>query len=131
MTTYVTSNHGTHLFVNGRGDLGRTPVLTRTDFLAAHNFNMGGSKDLRLELNVLNVFNQKTARHIFNFVNRGEPARGSSLIALGDVNLLNGYDYNARILATLDRANAHDPRFGKEDLCDDGTRAQLVVKFLL
>ena len=130
MTTYVTSDHGTHLFVNGRGDMGRTPVLTRTDILAAHNFNIGGSKDLRLELNVLNVFNQKTARHIFNFVNRGEPARGSSLIDLSRVNLLNGYDYNERILATPDRANARDPRFGQEDLFDDGARAQLLVKFL-
>ena len=129
MTTYVTSDHGTNLMVNGRGDMGRTPVLTRTDVMAGHGFNVGG-KELRLEFTVLNVFNQKTARHLFNFLNRGEPLRGSSLINLSDVNLTQGYDYNARILATPDRANAYDPRYEQEDLFQDGAQSFVTVKFL-
>ena len=51
--------------------MGRTPVLTRTDLLLSHELRMTGSKRLRFELNVLNLFNQKTTRHIFNYLNRG------------------------------------------------------------
>ena len=58
----------------------RTPALTRTDLLLSQGFRVMGDKELRLELNVLNVFNQKTARHIFNFLNKGGliPDRASS-----------------------------------------------------
>ena len=65
----------------------------------------GGNKRLRLELNVLNVFNQKTTRHQFNYLNRGAGApRASSAIDLSDVDLRKGYDYNARIQASPDGA---------------------------
>ena len=57
--------------VFGRGDMGRTPMLTRTDLLVSHGFVVMGDKQLRLELNVLNLFNQKTSRHIFNFLQQG------------------------------------------------------------
>ena len=60
--------------VNGRGDMGRTPVLTRTDLLVSHEVTLAGAKKLRFELNVINLFNQKTARHIFNGLNRGTGA---------------------------------------------------------
>ena len=58
------------VFVDGRGSMGRTPMLTQTDLLVSHDLKMGGDKRMRLELNVLNLFNQKTARHIFDSVNR-------------------------------------------------------------
>ena len=67
--------------VNGRGDMGRTPVLTRTDLLVSHDFVMAGARRLRLEANFLNLFNQKTATHIFNFLNKGAPGGGSTLPA--------------------------------------------------
>ena len=44
----------------------------------------GGNKRLRFELNVLNLFNQKTTRHVFNYLNRGAGApRASSAIISG------------------------------------------------
>ena len=68
---------------------------------------MAGNKRLRLELNVLNLFNQKTARHVFNYLNRGAgAARASSAINLATIDLYKGYDYNALIRATPDGANA-------------------------
>ena len=131
ISTYVTSTNGADLFVNGRGDMGRTPALTRTDVLLAHTLRLGGSKDLRFELNVLNVFNQKTARHLYNFLNKGGivPDRTSSFIDLHDVDLSRGYDYNALIRATPDGQNAYDPRYGMPDLFEEGTRGQFLVKF--
>ncbi len=135
ISTYVTSTNGIDLFVNGRGDMGRTPALTRTDLLVSHELGLGAtSKKLRLELNVLNVFNQKTATHIFNFLNKGAiiPDRSSSFIDLSNVDLFSGYDYNALIAATTDgqQGNALDPRYGQGDLFQEGTRGFFTVKFL-
>ncbi len=132
LTTYVVSSNQTNLFVNGRGDMGRTPVLSRTDMLVSHEIAVGGdNKRLRFELNVLNVFNQKATRHEFNFLNRGAGApRPSSAIDLSGVDLAQGYDYNARIVASPDGRNAYDPRYGMADLFDPGTQGFVTVKFL-
>ena len=71
ISTYMETANQTQVFVNGRGDMGRTPFLTQTDVLVQHDMKVMSNKTLRVELNVLNVFNQKTARHIFNYYNRG------------------------------------------------------------
>ncbi len=131
MTTYVNTVNQTELFVEGRGDMGRTPFFSKTDLLLSHELPMSGNKRVRLELNVLNLFNQKTSRHIFNFLNRGGGvARASSAINLTNVNLVNGYDYNALLRATPDGENAFDPRYGMADLFEPGTQGQVSVKFL-
>ncbi len=117
--------------VNGRGDMGRTPVLTQTDLIVSHELKASGAKRVRLELQVLNAFNQQTARHIFNNLNRGAgAARPSSAINLANVDLAKGYDYRALIQASPDGANAYDPRYGKPDLFSAGTQGQFLVKFL-
>ena len=136
MTTYVMSTNttgGVGSMVEGRGDMGRTPVLTRTDLLLSHELGALGAKRLRLEMNVLNLFNQRTARHIYNGLNRGLGAGGarqSAAIDLSSTDLTKGYDYNALILRSTEGAGAYDPRYGKEDLFDEGTRAYFTVKFL-
>ncbi len=133
ITTYVITLNQTQVFVNGRGDMGRTPTLTQTDLLLSQDFNLpnaGGAK-IRLELNVLNLFNQKTARHVFNFLNRGGGlARADSAINLANVDLAQGYDYNALILASPSGANAYDPRYGMADLFNAGLRGQFSVKII-
>ena len=103
ISTYVVTLNQTNLFVNGRGDMGRTPFLTRTDLLVSQDVNVMGSRRLRFELNVQNVFNQQTATHIFNYLNRGAGApRSSSAINLSGTDLTKGFDYNAMIKATSD-----------------------------
>jgi hypothetical protein len=110
LTTYVDSLNGIEMFVNGRGDMGRTPMLSQTDLLVAHELKVTGKNRLRLELNVLNVFNQKTARHAWNYLNR---QRASAEIDLSGVDLAKGYDYNAMIKARPDAAGPFDPLYGK------------------
>jgi hypothetical protein len=94
---------------------------------------VGGPKRLRFELNLQNLFNQKTATHIFNFLNKGAPGGGSAIsadaIALTNVDLSKGYDYRAMILATPDGASAFDPRYGQPDLWQTGLQGQISVKF--
>jgi hypothetical protein len=131
MTTYVNTTNQIPVMVNGRGDMGRTPMLSRTDLLLTHELGLAGTKRLRLEMNVLNVFNQKSVRHIFNNVNKGAGSpRQSSAIDLSHTDLARGYDYNALIRATGDGANALDVRYGMDDLFDAGTQGQFTVKFL-
>lgn len=125
ISTYVVTLNQTNVFVEGRGDLGRTPVLTRTDLLLSHEFAFVSRRRIRLELNVQNLFNQKTATHIYNYLNRGGgTARPSSAINLRDTDLTKGYDYRALIAASPDGANAFDPRYGLEDLFQTGTRVR-------
>jgi len=131
ISTYVNTLNQTQVFVNGRGDMGRTPVLTRTDLLVSHEFSMMQAKKLRLELNVINLFNQKTVTHIFNNYNRGAGlARASSSMNLAGTDLQKGYDYKALVLASPDGANALDPRYGQPDLWQTGAQGQFSVKFI-
>jgi hypothetical protein len=127
LTTYVNTLNGTEIFVNGRGDLGRTDALTQTDLLLSHELRMGDTgRRLRFELNVLNVFNQKMSRHRYNYRNR---ARAASEINLANTDLGAGYDYEAMILARPDGANAIDPRWGLDDLFNEGTSGHFLVKY--
>ncbi len=121
-------------FVNGRGDMGRTPILTRTDLLLSHDLNAGGRKKLRLELNIQNLFNQKTVTHRYVFLNKGGPAGGQTSAAdaidFSHVNLAAGYDYNALILQSSEGAAAYDPRYNMPDLFNPGLQGQFSVKFM-
>jgi hypothetical protein len=132
MTTYVNTTNQIPVMVEGRGDMGRTPVYSRTDLLLSHALNVGGSKRVRFELNVQNLFNQKTARHIFNSLNKGAGAAvGSSAIDLSGTDLLKGFDYNALIANTPDGklGRAKDVRYGMADLFEQGTNAYFTLKF--
>jgi len=52
---------GVPIYFNGRGDLGRTPVYSQTDLLINHDFRLGGSRAISLQVNVSNLFDQGTA----------------------------------------------------------------------
>jgi hypothetical protein len=127
LTTYVNTLNAIEVMVDGRGDMGRTPVLSTTDLLVSHEIGFGGRKRLRFELNVLNLFNQKTVRHRFNYLNR---ARASSEIDLSRTDLAQGYDYNAMIDAKTDPAGPRDSRYGMDDLFSEGTSGHLLMRWV-
>ncbi len=131
LSTYVVDLNQIPIFVNGRGDMGRTPFLTQTDLLIAHEVKMGEAKRLRFEFNTINLFNQKTARHTFNYLNRGAGrARSSAAIDLSTVDLFKGYDYNALIQQSGEGRGAYDPRYGSADLFNPGFQGRIAVKFI-
>jgi hypothetical protein len=132
VSTLVTTSNDIDVFVNGRGDLGRTPHLTQTDLMIAHEFKMGETKRIRFEANATNVFNQKTPRHIFDYLNRGAGINGApdAAINLASTNLFDGYNYNSLLNATPAGSNAYDPRFGMADLWNTGFQGRLLVKFI-
>ena len=140
ITSYAFTTDFIPVKVNGRGDLGRTPILSQTDLLVAHSFKLSETKKLRFEFNMANLFNQKTARHIFNCVNydciNGQVASGMNMAG---VNLFQGFDYNSLIAqsnngkaftaGTADALNPFDPRYKKEDLFNPGFAGRFGVKF--
>ena len=131
LSTYVLTLNQIPVFVNGRGDMGRTPALSRTDLLLSHELNLLRDKKVRFELNIINLFNQKTVTHVFNYLNKGAGlARADSAINLASTDLAKGYDYRAMILASPSGANAFDPRYGMADLWQTGTQGQFSVKFI-
>ena len=134
VSTYLETSNQAEVFVNGRGDMGRTPVLARTDVLVRHDVEVRSGKTLRVELHVLNIFNRKTPRHIFNVYNRGAgSARPSSAPSLAAVDLVKGYDYKTLVAATPDArlpAGALDLRYGMLDLFDAPLDAYLAAKFI-
>ncbi len=107
--------------------------FSKTDLLVSHELTMNGSKRLRFELNVLNLFNQMTSRHRYNFLNRGAGlARDSSAIDLSTTDLSKGYDYRGMLSQTEDQTTgfgAYDPRYGLDDLFNTGFQGRFGIKF--
>ena len=134
ISTYVLTANRSSVFVNGRGDMGRTPFLTQTDLRLSHDIRLLPTKTLRLELDVLNLFNNKTARHAFNYYNRGiESASSGSAVNLAKIDLAQGYDYRALVAATPDgmtQQGARDPRYGLVDLWNAGRQASVTARFV-
>jgi len=132
LSTLVWTRNQLPVFVNGRGDRGRTSALNFTDLMIAHVLKITENQRVRFELNLLNAFNQKTARHSFEYLNRG--ANGpdaTSAIDLSSVDLASGYDYNALLSRTLNgRTRALDPRFGMNDLFSAGISGRFGVKYI-
>jgi hypothetical protein len=133
LTTNVITSNSIGVFVNGRGDMGRTPWLTQTDLLVGHEFKMGETQRLRFEFNALNLFNQKTARSRFVALNRGAGVdEEQSAINLNSINLFNGYDYRSMLNNTQDQLSgrgAYDPRYGLPDLFNTGFTGRFGVKY--
>jgi len=140
ISTFAFTTDQARMLVNGRNDMGPTPVLSQTDLLVAHDIKITESKKLHVEFNMSNLFNQKTARHIFNCLNydcvNGQVASGMDM---SKVNLFAGFDYKALINASTNgkayaagtpgALNPFDPRYKKEDLWNPGFQARLGVKF--
>jgi hypothetical protein len=130
LSTQVYTKNLLPVLVLGRGDMGRTPTLTYTDLQIAHTIDLADTQRVRIEMDILNVFNQRTARHRFTALNRGSGVFvPSSAIDLSKVDLRQGYDYDALIRATSDGTNAFDPRYGNEDLFNEGVSATLALRW--
>ena len=83
---------------------------------------------MRFELNVLNVFNQKTIRHRFNVLNRNRSA--ARLIWTTSISRTD--TTTVRMIAAMPErlSNAIEPRYNMPDLWSDGAQGHFMVKFL-
>lgn len=129
VTTQVWTNHRIPMFVEGRGDKGRTPVFSQTDLLLAHKINVGEGKKVQFEFNFENLFNQKTATFLFDRYNREELYRTAG-IRVGNEDLSQGFDWQARIADRLAVEPATlDPRYGMKAIFNPGFSGRFLVKY--
>jgi hypothetical protein len=125
VTTQVSTVNQIPFYVNGRGDAGRTPTFSQTDLLVAHTFKWGEAKALRLEMNMINLFNQKTSVFTFDRYTREENSQVTGM-DLSAVDLSRGFDYKALVAAG---GNDLDPRYGHASDFNPGFAARFLVKF--
>ena len=106
----------------GRGSDGRMPVYSQTDIFIQHEFRIGGAKRLQLSLNVLNLFNQKTA------TNKSIGYQDSNGVLFNEVDFYaNGVSIDQLIQEQNIRQN---PLFLKDSGYQSGIEGRFGVKFI-
>jgi hypothetical protein len=132
MTTFVATNQNSPIMVNGRGDMGRTPIFNRTDLVLAHEIRkFGEGRALRFEFNAQNLFNQKISQFTYNYYNRYRTT--SSGISLSTTDFRKAYDWQALLANTADASKSYgakDPRFSFADYFSTGFVGRFGVKFI-
>jgi hypothetical protein len=119
MSSQVTIK-GVPVFYRDRGDLGRTPVYSKTDLLLQQTFHVLGQRIVNLQVNVLNLFDQDAV------VNRNiTPYRDT--LPVSDVQFFSGFDGDAIARATP--SIRVDPRFGQASLFQTRRTATILAKF--
>jgi hypothetical protein len=146
VTTQVSTINSIPFYVNGRGDAGRTPFFNQTDLLVGHTFKIGESRGLRFEMNMINLFNQKTGLFVFDRYTREEHDDTSGICVAGcftggvgpipgypGVDLRQGFDWQAAVeqagIAGGYGGADLDPRYGQEAEFNTGFEARFLVKF--
>lgn len=130
VTTQVDSINQIPIYVEGRGNLGRTPVFSQTDLMVAHEFKFGEVKKLRFEFNMMNLFNQKTSMFTFDRYNQ-EELSDTVGIDLSAVDLSKGFDWQAMALAASQAAGVSlDPRYKEAGIFNTGFEGRFLIKFI-
>lgn len=94
------------VFDDGRGNLGRSPMFTRTDVLLQHDFRLANFGRLNVGLNVINLFDQDTVTRVFQTRYR------DAVAGVNDAEFLNGFNLAA---IAQERGLRPDPRFSLPD----------------
>lgn len=110
----------------GRGSDGRTPVYSQTDLFVQHAFRVGGTKQLQVSLNVLNLFNQEVSVSKFStFQRTGGVTPNEALFYTGQQTL-----ESLIPSAIASGALTTDPRFLLDNGYQAPIQARIGVKFL-
>ncbi len=128
LTTEVAVISSTPVYVNGRGDMGRTPVYSATDLLFTHEFKPTERTGIKFEANIENLFNQSTV------TDRNprllHPDYGEHLSIVPQENFFKGFDYrkmlNDGIAAKTLTAN---PEYGMASGFQGPRMIRLGLKF--
>jgi hypothetical protein len=106
----------------GRGDLGRSPTYSQTDFNVTHRYRFGRDDriTLALDLNFLNLFDQDTVTGVYTTLNPSSAPVNQAALGLTAVQYANGYTSGALLNPILARiasqADRSDERYGRPHL---------------
>jgi len=106
----------------GRGSDGRTPLFSQTDLLVQHGFKVGGSREVQLSLNVINLFNQGTAVAKYSTYHKTNGVTpDETLFYTGRQNLAD---------LIVSQKVVKDPRFLMDSAFQSPLQARIAVRFL-
>jgi len=111
---------GVPFFAYGRGDMGRTPTLKRTDLQIMHEFRLAGRFGFDVGVNVLNLFDHDTAVDYANDYSTRNVALGTGIT---DATFFNGFDPKQGLAA----ANLN-PLYGQARQFQDPREVRLFAK---
>jgi hypothetical protein len=90
---------GYPVYYNGRGDLGRTPVLRQVDLQIRHDFHVSGRRRISVEADVINLFDFKTVTGYYGTVYGPSPWRDN--VNASDTVFFGGPWSPQQVVATL------------------------------
>lgn len=135
-TIYGASTVTPQIFL-GRGDLGRSPTYTQTDFNITHRYKFGHDDKFTMafDLNFLNLFDQETVTGVYTTMNPSSaPVNAAALGGLSQAAYANGYTDGsllpailARIASTPERS---DVRYKQPFLYQSPRVVRFGVRFL-
>ena len=110
----------------GRGSDGRTPTFSQTDMYVQHEFRVFGDRRVQLSLNVLNLFNQKTAISRFSTYQR------TGGVTPNEAAFYTGQQTLESLIAPASASGnlLPDPRFLMDSLYQSPIAARLGFKFV-
>jgi hypothetical protein len=120
----------------GRGDLGRSPMFSQTDFNLTHRVRMGNDDryTVAFDFNFLNLFDQRTVTGVYTTMNPSSAPVNAASLGLSQVNYANGITSGAVLSAMLARINSQpdrsDVRYGLPHLFQSPRTVRLGVRFL-
>lgn len=137
---YVVSNITPTIFTK-RGDLGRSPTFSQTDFNVTHRYRFGRDNRFTIvgDLNFLNLFDQDTVLNVFNAISTpqsvisggtfGFPSNGAEFTnALNSGALLDRI--NTYLNGTPTVLNRKDARYGQPNLFQAPRSVRFGFRFL-
>lgn len=134
-TIYGASTVTPQIFL-GRGDLGRSPMFSQTDFNVTHRYKFGRDDRMSVafDLNFLNLFNQKTVTGIYTTVNPSSAPVNAAALGLSQVQYANGITggtllqaMTARVASQADRS---DVRYKQPFLYQSPRIVRFGMRFL-
>jgi hypothetical protein len=134
-TIYGASTVTPQIFL-GRGDLGRSPVYSQTDFNITHRFRFGQDekRTVAFDLNFLNLWDQSTVTGVYTTMNPSSAPVNAAALGLTQVQYANGLTggtllaaINARIASQADRS---DIRYKTPFLYQPPRAVRFGVRFL-
>ena len=106
VTTEVEAVSTVPVFVNGRGDLGRTPTYSNLDFAFAHEFRFSERYRAKFNFEIFNIFNQSTVTS--RAVNYIHPNDGGYIAFEHEADFFQGFDWEQM---RIDQGLRVDPRY--------------------
>jgi hypothetical protein len=134
-TIYGASTVTPQIFL-GRGDLGRSPTFSQTDFNLTHRYRFGRDNrfTMAFDLNFLNLWDQDTVTGVYTTVNPSTAPVNATALGLSQVAYANGYT-NGSLLAAIQARVASQPdrsdiRYGQPFLYQQPRQVRFGFRFL-